>query len=95
MPKKTKLSDDQLTWLRSSPDESLVAQAERIGVCVDTLKRILVREGIRHFEGAKFVAPLKVNHWTRPCLLCRKAVKRPKWQFICDKCARSLKQRDN
>lgn len=90
MPKTTDLTPEHIEWLRVSQEETLVAQAERIGVCVDTLKRILVREGIRQFEGAKFVAPLKVNNWTRPCLICRKSVKRPKWQFICDKCARSL-----
>ncbi|OEC41944.1 hypothetical protein A9G06_19865 [Aeromonas sp. DNP9] len=95
MPKKTKLTTEQLDWLRSLPPESLPVQAERVGVCVDTLKRILVREGIREFDGAKFVAPLKVNYWTRPCLFCKKCVKRPKWQFICDRCARSMKQRDN
>ena len=95
MPKKTKLTTEQLDWLRSLPPESLPVQAERVGVCVDTLKRILVREGIREFDGAKFVAPLKVNYWTRPCQFCKKCVKRPKWQFICDRCARSMKQRDN
>ena len=92
MPKKTRLSAAQLRWLRNNQKESFPAQAQRIGVCVDTLKRILVREGIRSFEGAKFVAPIKVSMWSRPCLVCKKKVKRPKWQFICDRCARALKQ---
>lgn len=91
MPKKTMVTAEQLSWLRDAQDETLAIQAERLGVCVDTLKRILVREGIRDFDGAKFVAPLKVMSWTRPCLICRKHVKRPKWQFICDKCAARAK----
>ena len=54
MPKVVNGSDTQMNWLRENHDSmSLNDVATRIGVCVDTLKRILVREGIREFEGAK------------------------------------------
>jgi IS30 family transposase len=64
------------------------AMAQRVGVCTDTLKRILMREGIAEFEGAKYaVAPAKSEKtWSRPCIKCRTTTPRPKWQYICDPC---------
>ena len=53
MPKVTQVSDEQMEWLRSNHERySFVALAERIGCHVDTLKRILAREGLREFDGA-------------------------------------------
>ena len=66
MPKVVNVTDDQIDWLRKNHDAmSLNDVATRIGVCVDTLKRILVREGIREFEGAKYVVARKERVW--PC----------------------------
>ena len=49
-------------------------------MCVDTLKRILVREGLRDFEGAKYVVARKVTvaMWERPCMDCKSTELRPK-----------------
>ena len=50
-----KLTERDLEWLREAhEDESYPAMARRIGCCVDTLKRILVREGLQDFDGAKY-----------------------------------------
>ena len=59
-------------------------------VCTDTLKRILVREGLANFDGAKYaIAPSHKSQqkiWERKCLKCKKLVTLPKWQYICDRC---------
>jgi|TARA_R110000824_G_scaffold78516_8_gene198147 IS30 family transposase len=64
--------------------------ARRLGICVDTVKRILQREGLRDFDGAKYVVALSsarnVKMWERPCIRCRDEQPRPKWQFMCKKC---------
>jgi IS30 family transposase len=64
------------------------SMAARFGVCTDTIKRILMREGIAEFEGAKYaVAPSKSEQiWERPCINCRSTKPRPKWQYVCDPC---------
>lgn len=78
---------DLLEWML---DEGYTyrSMAERFDVCTDTLKRILMREGLAEFEGAKYaVAPSKSEQmWTRPCIKCRTTEPRPKWQYICDSC---------
>jgi len=67
--------------------------AKEMGVCTDTLKRILVREGLAEFEGAKYAC--KPEHknfsqtWKRPCLKCKDDSPRPKGQFICSECKRA------
>jgi hypothetical protein len=67
---------------------TLTAMAAELGVCVDTFKRKLVRLGIREFDGAKFEPPR--NHhaafWYRPCMRCKTTKRRPKYQYICDRC---------
>jgi hypothetical protein len=52
MPRIVSVSDADLDWLRSNHDaHSYSDMAQRIGCCVDTLKRILVREGLQEFNG--------------------------------------------
>lgn len=64
--------------------------ARRLGVCVDTVKRILQREGLKDFDGAKYVVALSSENnvvmWRRPCMKCKDDKPRPKWQYICNKC---------
>ena len=64
--------------------------ASYMEVCTDTLKRILVREGLAEFDGAKYaVSPThksQVATWARNCLKCRTKYTMPKWQQICDSC---------
>ena len=60
--------------------------AKSVGVCTDTLKRILVRHGLADFDGAKYIAPTPPKTWQRPCLKCGRADPRPKNQYICDTC---------
>lgn len=66
------------------------AMAEYVGVCTDTLKRMLVREGLAEFDGAKYaISPAargEAPTWERPCMRCKDASPRPKWQYICSKC---------
>ena len=67
--------------------------AKQLSVCTDTLKRILVREGLAEFEGAKYAC--KPGHknfsssWQKPCLKCRDDSPRPKGQFICNDCKKA------
>ena len=92
MTRPIALSDDDLDWLRSAAnDESItyVAMARRIGVCVDTLKRILVRYGIKDFTNPKYFAANQkpqVPTWTRPCMICGDTKPRPKPKYICHTC---------
>jgi hypothetical protein len=62
--------------------------AERIGCCVDTLKRALMREGIAEYDGAKYQAaiPRFTDMWTRPCLDCGNPEQRPRNWFYCRPC---------
>lgn len=69
--------------------------AVKMNVCVDTLKRILQREGLAEFDAAKYaVSPSfdEVQTWSRPCMRCRDDSPRPKWQYICDKCTERNEQ---
>jgi IS30 family transposase len=73
--------------------------ARRLGICVDTVKRILQREGLKDFDGAKYVVSLsssrKTELWKRPCIRCRDDQPRPKWQYICKKCTEYNEQHNN
>lgn len=65
------------------------AMADYMGVCTDTLKRILVREGMAEFDGAKYaISPQRDSQktWAKPCMKCKDTTPRPKWQYICDRC---------
>lgn len=89
MPKVVQISDDNMHWLsQHHANVTLTEAARKLSVCVDTLKRILVREGLRDFEGAKYVVARKetVNMWTRPCMDCGSTELRPKNWYYCRKC---------
>jgi hypothetical protein len=67
--------------------------ADHLNVCVDTLKRILVREGIADFSAAKYVIAnseiTKTETWHRPCMNCGSTRPRPKWQYTCNACKKN------
>ena len=91
MPRKVLISEENMAWLRAEHrHHSYLAMAKRIGCCVDTLKRILVREGLQEFDGAKY--QVKRAHdqdmWDRPCIVCKDTTPRPRNQYMCGKCRR-------
>jgi IS30 family transposase len=100
MVQRIVLTDDQRKALYEALEnqQTYTQMADLIGVCVDTIKRILHREGIREFDGAKYaVSPanrlnrLNEEQWDRPCLKCRKQVPRPHGHYLCSKCDKSNK----
>lgn len=92
MTKSRVLTPEEREFLRRAIDngDSYISMSVHMSVCVDTLKRILQREGLAEFEGAKYVVALsRVNRpdmWNRPCMKCKDDAPRPKWQYFCDKC---------
>lgn len=92
MTTRTPLTKNQVSRLRFMLDNdySYRAMAKDFGCCTDTLKRMLVREGLAEFDGAKYaVSPAskaEVAMWSRACLRCKDDKPRPKWQYICDRC---------
>jgi hypothetical protein len=91
MPRKVLIADEDMDWLRQNHDSlPFTLLASRVGCCVDTLKRILMREGLAEFEGAKYA--VRRDHaeakWTRPCMSCKCARPRPKNHYFCARCRR-------
>lgn len=87
MSRKIKLNKDDLAWLRGNHNEHTHTQiAVRLGVCVDTAKRILMRLELQYFPGAKYQTRPSVKGWTRPCITCSDEQPRPKNQYKCDEC---------
>tara|TARA_B100001939_G_scaffold299427_1_gene274846 strand:+ start:1499 stop:1792 length:294 start_codon:yes stop_codon:yes gene_type:complete len=78
---------DQLkrNWAAQMPLKEMAAQ---VPCCVDTLKRILNREGIAIFPAAKYQTSKRQRQqtWERACLSCGSKKPRPRWQYICNKC---------
>jgi hypothetical protein len=62
----------------------------RYGVCVDTLRRAMARQGILDPDTipAKYQPAPHYNQetWTRPCSGCGSTNPRPKWVFYCKRC---------
>jgi len=93
MPKVVTITDEDMEWLRENHDRvSYSSAAKRLGVCADTLKRILVREGLQDFSGAKYVSARRndTQMWERPCMRCGDTEPRPKWIYFCQSCKNSL-----
>lgn len=92
MPKPTEPTPEQLEWLENAVEEGNVtyrAMAKHIGVCVDTLKRILHRNDIIHFDGAKYQLYPETVMWNRPCMKCKDDTTRPKGLYFCNGCRHS------
>lgn len=97
MPKTVLLTDDDKVWLKQNHSkQSYNSMARRIGVCSDTLKRILVREGLQEFDGAKYQCSRDTNvkMWTRPCNSCGSTELRPKNYYFCTPCRRRMGYED-
>jgi len=93
MPRTVLLTDDDKVWLKQNHSkQSYNSMARRIGVCSDTLKRILVREGLQEFDGAKYQCSreMHVKMWDRPCNNCGSTEHRPKNYFYCTPCRRRM-----
>lgn len=94
MPRKVFVSPAMVRWLQDNhASRPLNELAAYVGCCVDTLKRVLVREGLAEFDGAKF-APKRdfgAKLWTRPCLRCKDTTPRAKNLYLCDRC-RSIEE---
>ena len=92
MPKLRPLSCHELRYLDLAIHERIAyaEMAQTLSVCTDTLKRILMREGLAFFSGAKFVVAqsttVKRPLWNRPCTVCGCTRPRPKFQFRCASC---------
>ena len=80
------LSPQTLDWLRSNKDKPISLISKHLGVCEDTAKRVLARNGLRTFDGAKYAIPPQSKLWTRPCIRCRSTIPRPKNLFFCNPC---------
>lgn len=87
MSRKIKLTQEELAWLRGNHHSlTLHELADRYSVCVDTVKRLLVKLELQYFPGAKYQVKPSPPVWRRPCLICGNSKPRPKNQYMCDNC---------
>ena len=89
MPRKISIPDDTIRWLHENHHHaSYRDMADRVGCCIDTLKRILVREGLQEFQSPKYAPTPKhlIQVWSRPCMNCGSTVPRPKNHYMCPSC---------
>lgn len=87
MSKKSKLSKTELEWLREHHSNFTHQKiADRLNVCVDTAKRILMRHKLQYFPGAKYQTRPQPVTWQRPCILCGNTKPRAENQYKCDGC---------
>ena len=89
-PKRRRLTDEEREALRARFDDgaTIRSMAKWLGVCTDTAKRVLVREGITDYAGAKFAPSASglEQTWNRPCSKCGCTKTRPKWSYRCEVC---------
>lgn len=92
------LTEEQLSYLTKAVAAKVHPKemAQVIGVHVDTLKRILDRNGLVPAFSEKHMASLsekkaKCGLWQRPCMKCKSTKPRPVNQYVCDACKRSIK----
>ena len=93
MPKRVPVSPQDLDWLRQNAEKLPVKDiAKRFDCCIDTAKRILHRNDIIHFDGAKYEKRRDhdLKMWSRPCMGCKSTDPRPKNQYFCDTCRENL-----
>lgn len=113
MGRSATVTEEQLDWMRSyysrmdeqahrklrdgEKELTYAEMARTIGYCVDTLKRILMRNQIATYHSEKFAVcySRKSTTWTRPCMRCKSTKPRPKQKYICDKCKCELNWTDD
>lgn len=87
MPRVIRFSEADEAWLHQHHHEHSPRElAQRLGVCVDTMKRMLVRRGLAKFTAAKYVASTKPRLWARPCIGCKSTAPRARNLFFCEAC---------
>lgn len=88
MGKPTPVTEEQLEWLREAVANGITRRemAAYMQVCEDTVRRILHKNMILEFDGAKFHNLPPIIQWCRPCMYCKCTKERPKNQYICDCC---------
>lgn len=88
MPKPIPVTESDLDYLREAVEDGLTyrAMAKHLGVCVDTLKRILHRHDIVTFDGAKYQLKPTYKMWTRPCMTCKDETPREHGLYFCNAC---------
>lgn len=89
MPKHISVTAEDIEWLRSAyaTGTPFKEMAKRLGMCVDTVKRMMMRHGIAEFEAAKYVAiSTPEPQWSRPCMSCGDDTPRPKNLYLCPRC---------
>lgn len=89
MPKQVPLTPEDIDWLRQNHGRvSYLDMARRYNVCVDTLKRILMRHDIAFFPAAKYATSQtsQTSTWKRPCMDCRDDTPRPRGWYYCRPC---------
>lgn len=93
---KTEPTEEQIIWLREAVAQGVRRKdmAEYMGVCEDTIRRILHRTGILKFEGAKFHHLSPESLWERPCMSCKDTAPRPRNQYFCNKCKERQRKDD-
>ena len=90
-----RMTTAELDYLQKGLAASLSYQtmADHLNVCVDTLKRILMRENLADFSAAKYVLAqseiTKTPTWQRPCMNCGSTKPRPKWIYVCSSCKKN------
>lgn len=61
--------------------------ADGYGICLDTLRRYLVKLGLADYKSERFQPPRpRPQSWKRPCLICKSTKPRPVGQFVCTPC---------
>jgi hypothetical protein len=93
MPRLVPLQPQDIDWLRAHHNTIPIKDmADRIGCCIDTLKRILVREGIQDFAGEKYQVRRDFHEktWRRPCMGCGDEHPRPKNWYFCRDCRKDI-----
>lgn len=94
MGRSISITESDIEYLRVAVEQQIpyADMAEEIGCCEDTVKRVLVREGLAEFTGAKYGMSLRREQkmtevlWNRPCLVCKSTKPRIRNQWVCDHC---------
>jgi hypothetical protein len=67
----------------------IIHELQRHGVtlCEDSIRRRATALGLIEPVGAKYIPRTITQMWSRPCMLCKSTLQRPKNQYICNTCS--------